>query len=124
MRLPLPKFEHPEEIYEAIIRENHSRDVRMAEILMSCGWTMVDAAWAAVNWDLRTMAAAIANERTKRKVRLTPLSEAELAELKRQMQTEKKATQPLRPKRTTRIIPRTTPRIGSRPPKKPGDPSA
>ena len=121
MRLPLPKLEHPPEIYEAIVREYHGKDVRMAEVLMACGWTMVDAAWAAVNWDLRTVAAAIANERAKRKVRLTSLSDAELADLKKQIQTEKKATQPIRPKRTTRIVPRTTPRIGARPPRKPGD---
>ena len=123
MRLPLPEREHPPELYEAIVRECHSKDVRMAEILMSCGWTMVDAAWAAVNWDLRTLAAAIANERAKRKVRLTSLSDTDVAELKKQIQTEKKATQPIRPKRTTRIVPGINAPTNPHPPKKPEGPS-
>jgi hypothetical protein len=107
----IPKFEHPEEIYEAIIREHRGNSLRMGEVLMACGWTMVDAARAVVSWDCRTIAAAIANERSKRKVRLTSLSEDEVAELKKQVQAEKKATAQLKPKRT--------PRIGLRPPHPP-----
>ena len=110
MRLPKPKFAHPAEIYQAIIQEHRSSETRMGEFLMACGWTIGDAAWAAVNWDLRTMAAAVANERAKRNLKLTSLAESEVAELKRQIQAEKKATGMLRPKRTTRII-RTTPRL-------------
>ncbi|MBE7158213.1 MAG: hypothetical protein INR62_07230, partial [Rhodospirillales bacterium] len=77
LRLPTPKFQHSEEIYQAIIREHLSSDVRMGEVLMACGWTLADAAWACVNWDLRTVAAAIADERDKRGLRVTTLSDAE-----------------------------------------------
>ena len=122
-RLPRPKFAHPPEIYQAIIQEHRSSEVRMGEYLVACGWTLADAAWACVNWDLRTVAAAIANERAKRNLRLTTLSESEMAELKKQIQAEKKATTMLRPKKTTRIVPRTN-RINLRPPKKPEDPPA
>ena len=120
-RLPRPKFAHPPEVYQAIIQEHRSNEVRMGEYLVACGWTLADAAWACVNWDLRTVAAAIANERAKRSLRLTTLSESELAELKKQIQAEKKATTMLRPKKTTRIVHRTN-RINLRPPKKPEDP--
>ncbi len=122
MRLPNPKFAHPPEIYQAIIQEHRSSETRMGEYLMACGWTIGDAAWAAVNWDLRTMAAAVANERAKRDLKLTSLAESEIAELKRQIQAEKRATGMLRPNRTTRIV-RTPPRLPPRPPKKPEEPS-
>lgn len=118
MHLPKPKFEHPEEIYKAIIREHRENATRMTEVLMACGWTMVDAARAIVQWDLRTLAAAIANERAKRKVRLTSLSEEQIAELKKQISAEKKATGAIHPKKTTRVI-RSALRTGSRPPQKP-----
>ena len=116
MRLPRPKRAHPLEIYEAIIREHRGSEVRLGEYLMACGWTLGDAGWAAANWDLPTLAAAVANERVSRKIRVTTLSEAEVAKLKAEIEVAatKKATANLRPKRTTRII-RTTPR----PPKKP-----
>ena len=86
MRLPIPKFVHPPEIYRAIIREHQESPLRMGEVLMACGWTIGDAAWTAVNWDLQTLAAAIAHERAKRHVQLTMLSEEEVAELKKQIQ--------------------------------------
>ncbi len=121
MRLPRPKFAHPPEIYQAIYTEFRENPVRMGEYLMACGWTIGDAAWAAVNWDLRAIAATIANERVKRSLKLTSLSEAEIAELKRQIQAEKKATTMLRPKKTTRIM-HHTPRTDSRPPHHPPDP--
>ena len=120
MCLSLPKFQHPPEIYAAIIQEHRSNGLRMGEVLMACGWRIGDAAKAVVNWDLRTVAAAIANERSKRNVRLTMLSEAEIAELKRQIQAEKKSTSPIRPKKTTRIV-RTVPRSSLWPPQKPPD---
>ena len=123
MHLPTPKFEHPEEIYQAIIREHRENSTRMGEVLMACGWTMVDAARAIVQWDLRTLAAAIANERAKRRVRLTSLSEDQMAELKKQTQAEKKHIAALRPKKTTRII-RTPPRPAPRPPKRADEPRA
>ena len=120
MCLPLPKFHHPPEIYEAIIQEHRSNGLRMGEVLMACGWTIGDAAKAVVNWDLRTLAAAVANERTKRSARLTSLTEAEGAQLQKQIQTDKKTTAALRPRKTTRIV--RTPRVGLRPPRKPGGP--
>ena len=123
MHLPTPKFEHPEEIYQAIIREHRENSIRMGEVLMARGWTMVDAAKAIVQWDLRTLAAAIANERAKRKVRLTSLSEEQLAELKEQVQAEKTNTAAIRPKKTTRII-RTPPKLTPRPPKRADEPKA
>ena len=123
MRLPLPKFTEPPEIYEAIIREHRSNAVRMGEVLMACGWTIGDAAWSAVNWDLRTMAAAIAYERAKRSAKLTLLSEVEVAQLRKEIQTVKKTTAALRPKKTTRIIHR-SPRINLWPPTKPEEPQA
>ena len=122
MCLPLPKFQEPPEIYEAIIREHHSNGIRMGEVLMACGWTIGNAAKAVVNWDLRMLAAAIANERTKRNVRLTMLTEAEVAQLKKQIQTEKKITVALQPKKTTRVI--RTLHVGLQPPRRPGEPPA
>ena len=104
MRLPKPKFEHPPEVYQAIIHEHQENPVRMGEVLMACGWTIGDAAWAAANWDLRTLAAAVAHERVRRKLRSTSLSENAVAGLKKQIQVETKAVTPLRPKRTTRIV--------------------
>ena len=123
MRLPTPKFAHPPEVYQAIIQEHRSSVLRMGEFLMACGWTIGDAGWAAANWDLRTLAAAIVNERAKRSLKPTSLSDSEVADLKKQIQAEKKATTVLRPKKTTRIV-HTTPRINLRPSKKPDNPQA
>ena len=120
MCLPLPKFQEPPEIYEAIIREHRSNGMRMGEILMACGWTIGDAAKAVVTWDLRTLAAALAHERAKRNVRLTMLTEVEVAQLRKQIQSEKKSTVALRPKKTTRVV--RTPHVGLRPPCKPEGP--
>ena len=122
MCLPLPKYQEPPEIYEAIIREHRSNGMRMGEVLIACGWTIGHAAKAVVNWDLRTLAAAIANERAKRGVRPTIFTEAEVAQLKKQIHTEKKSTVVLRPKKTTRVV--RTPHVGLRPPRKPGEPPA
>ena len=104
MRLPIPRLEHSPEIYEAILQEHRSSPVRMGEFLMACGWTIGDAAWAAVNWEPHTMAAAIANERVRRSLKLTSLSDREVAQLRQQIQAEKKNTTALRPKKTTRIV--------------------
>ena len=118
MRLPAPKFEHPPEIYQAILREHRENPVRMGEFLMACGWTIGDAAWAAVNWDLRTLAAAIANERTKRNLKLAPLSDGRVAELDKRILAEKKVANTLPPRKTTRIMrkPRTDTRPSQKPP--------
>ena len=104
MRLPKPKFSHPPEIYLAIIKEHRDCAVRLAERLQACGWAMADAAWAAVNWDLPTLAAAVANERAARDAKITLLSEAEVARLRAQLEGAKgpPATPPS--KKTTRII--------------------
>lgn len=117
MRLPAPKFEHPPEIYQAILREYRENPVRMGEFLLACGWTIGDAAWAAVNWDLRTLAAAIANERTKRNLKLTSLAGGEAAELDKRILAEKKTANALSPRKTTRIMRK--PQIDTRPSQKP-----
>ena len=116
MRLLTPKFEHPPEIYQAILREYRENPVRMGEFLMACGWSIGDAAWAAVNWDLRTLAAAIANERAKRNLKLTPLSGGKVAELDKQILAEKKAADMPPPRKTTRIMRK--PQVATRPPQK------
>ena len=117
MRLPTPKFEHPPEIYQAILREYRENPVRMGEFLMACGWTIGAAAWAAVNWDLRTLAAAIAIERTKRNLKLTPLPDGKVAELDKRILAEKKVVNTLPPRKTTRIVRK--PQIDIRPSQKP-----
>ncbi|MBE7158256.1 MAG: hypothetical protein INR62_07445 [Rhodospirillales bacterium] len=104
MHLPPPRFEHSEEIYKAIVREHRGDPTRMGEVLMACGWKMVDAARAIVQWDLRDLAAAIANERSKRKVPLTSLSEDQVVELKKQILAEKNAPLAQPAKKTTRIV--------------------
>ena len=121
MRLSEPEFAHPPEVYQAIIQEHRSSGLRMGEFLMACGWSIGDAAWAVVNWNLRTLAAAIANERTRRGVGATMLTEDEVALLKKQIQVEKKATTTLRPRKTTRIV-HQTPQIRVPARKKPGNP--
>ena len=101
MRIPKPKFMHPTLVYQAIIAEHRNSEVKMAERLQSCGWTLADAAWAAVNWDLHTLAAAVANERAARDMKLTNLSDGGLAKLRAEIEA---AQEPPRPKRTTRIM--------------------
>ena len=117
MRLPKPKFQHPPEVYQAIIHEHRENAVRIGERLMACGWTLADAGWAAANWDLRTLAAAVANERAARDSKPTNLSDGDLAKLKAEIDAAQKPPPPPRPRRTTRII-RTTPRLPQRPPKR------
>lgn len=120
MRIPKPKFRHPPEIYVAIIQEHRDNPVRMAERLQAGGWTMADAAWAAVNWDLRTLAAAVANERAARDTKPTSLSDGDLAKLREEIDAAQKPPATPRPRKTTRIM-RTTPRFTSRPPKRPDE---
>ena len=79
MRLPKPPFRHPPEVYQAIVQEHHDSPVRMAERLQHFGWTLADAAWAAVHWNPLWLAAAVANERATRGASITALSDAQLA---------------------------------------------
>ncbi len=125
MRLPKPRCCHPPEIYQAIIREGGNSHIRLAQHLQSCGWTLADAGWAAANWDLPTLAAALANERAQRNMRLTTLSDAEVATIKAELAASAatKATGSIQPKRTTRVV-RATSRLPARPPTKPEDPPA
>ena len=123
MRMPKPKFEHSAAVYQAIIAEHRDSEMKMAERLRSCGWTLADAAWAAVNWDLRTLAAAIANERARRKSSLTNLSDVNLAKLKVETEETKKSPLPSpTPRKTNRIktnrIPTAAPQL------RPSDPTA
>ena len=122
MCLPLPKFQEPPEIYEAIIQEHRSNGMRMGEVLMACGWTIGDAAKAVVNWDLRTLAAAIANERAKRVARRTSLTEAQVTQLEKQIRAEKITTAGIRPMKTPRSV--RTPHVDPRPPRRSGGPPA
>ena len=122
MRIPKPENNHSPEIYEAIIRECGRRPTRLGEHLQACGWTMAAAAWAIVNWDLPTLAAALANERAKRDKKPTTLSEAELAKIRADLAQAKPAVPPPQSKKTTRIarsLPEPTPRTpgGSEHPK-------
>ena len=122
MRLPKPEFQHPPEIYAAIIQEHRESAVRMGERLMTCGWTLADAGWAAANWELRTLAAAIANERAKRDTKPTNLSDGYLARLRAEIDAaQEPPPHPPRPRRTTRLM-RITPRLPLRPRKQTDEP--
>ena len=93
----------------------------MAELLQSCGWSLGDAGWAAVNWDITWLAAAIANEREERGAKLTSLSDAALAKIREEIKTAaNQPTEAAKPKRTNRIG-RTPPRLTPGDPKKPED---
>ena len=117
MRLPKPPFRHPQEVYLAIVREHQDNSVRMAERLQACGWTLADAAWAAVHWNPLWLAAAIANERATRGTKITSLSESELAQFRAEIKEGKKPPAAPRPRKTTWIM-RTAPRLTPRPPTK------
>ena len=117
MRLLKPSFQHPPEVYLAIVREHHNNPVRMAERLQACGWTLADAAWAAVHWNLTWLAAAVANERATCGTSITTLSDAQLAKLRAEIDEAKKPPDTPKPKRTTWIM-RTTPRFTPQPPTK------
>jgi hypothetical protein len=56
MRIPKPKFKHSPEVLGDIIKANGSDPVRLAHCLQQLGWSLGDAAWAAVNWPLTWMA--------------------------------------------------------------------
>ncbi len=66
MRLPTPELRHPPEVYQAIIAEHEGSAERLGARLEQLGWSMAEAAWAAVNWSFTWLAAAIASERERR----------------------------------------------------------
>ena len=66
MRLPKPKMLHPPEVYAAVVAEHRGDPMMMAQRLEQLGWSPADAAWAAMNWDVALLAAAIVHEREKR----------------------------------------------------------
>lgn len=103
MRLVKPKLNHPAEIYLAILRQNGSDAVRLAQRLQQLGWTLADAAWAAVNWDTTSLAAAIATEREARGLKPSSLSEADLDKLRAEICSGTPPELP-KPRRITRII--------------------
>ena len=66
--------------------------MRMGEFLMACGWTIRAAAWSVLNWDLYTLAAAIANEKAGREFKLSPLSANRVTKLAMLVRSGNKAT--------------------------------
>jgi hypothetical protein len=123
MRPLKPKLQHPPEVYQAIIREHRENALRMGERLMAYGWTLADAAWSAVNWNLLTLAAAVANERAKRDTKPTSLSDGDLDKLRAEIDAAQKPPHTSRPRRTTRIM-RTMPKLPQRPSKRGDEPKA
>ena len=103
MRLAKPKLNHPAEIYIAILRENESDPMRLAQRLQQLGWTLADAAWAAVNWDATLLAAAVADQRQARGLKPTSLSDADLDKLRAEISSGAPRELP-EPRRTTRVI--------------------
>ncbi len=110
-----PPLRHPPEVLEAIIQEHTGDPVQMACRLHYFGWTLAEAAWAAVHWDLPTLAAAVAKERAARDSKLTNLSDGDLAKLRAEIDAGQKPAFAPRLKRTTRIV-QTAPRPTTQPP--------
>ena len=102
MRPDKPDHKHPPEVHAAIAKEHGYDPVRMAQLLQQLGWTLADAAWAAVNWETSWLAAAIANEKVARGMKPTSLSESALEKLKVEI-TAGKPLGPPKPRRTNRI---------------------
>jgi hypothetical protein len=113
VRLPKPKFKHSPEVHADIIQANGSDAVRLAHCLQQLGWTLADAAWAAVNWPLTWMAAAIANERDVRGTEAASLLDADWEKLRAEVSGVE--PEPPKPRRTNRI--HRTPRIPDKPKK-------
>lgn len=95
MRIKKPKMDLAPEVYAAIVQDHGSDALRLGQSLQSLGWTLADAAWAAVNWSLEWMAAAVAVEKQKRNMKLHTFSEAALTALRAELATK--------PRRTPRI---------------------
>jgi predicted alpha/beta-hydrolase family hydrolase len=101
MRIPKPKFKHSPQVHADIIKANGSDAVRLAHCLQQLGWTLADAAWAAVNWPLIWMAAAIANERDVRSTEAASLLDADWEKLRAEVSAA--LPEPLKPRKTNRI---------------------
>lgn len=103
MRTLRPKLNHPPDVYVAIVKEHGAQPVRMAQTLQSLGWTLADAAWAAVNWTPEWLAAAIATEKQGRGIKLHSLSDDAVAILRAKPSSAKPPAL-VKPCQTTRII--------------------
>ena len=64
----------------------------MGEFLLACGWTIRAAAWSVLNWDLYTLAAAIANEKADRGLKFSPPSVNKVAKLAKLVRSGNRAT--------------------------------
>ena len=111
MRLPKPKSKHSSEVLAEIIKANGSDPVRLAHCLQQLGWSLADAAWAAVNWPLAWLAVAIANERDVRSTEAASLLEADWEKLRAEVSAV--VPEPPKPRKPNRI--HRTPRIIDKP---------
>ena len=66
MRPSRPKLNHRPDVYAASVRAHGAQPLRLAQTLQSLGWSLADAAWAAVHWTPEWLAAAIATEKQGR----------------------------------------------------------
>ena len=103
MRARRPKLNHPPHVYAAIVQEHGAQPLRLAQTLQSLGWSLADAAWAAVNWTPEWLAAAIATERQKRGIKLPSPSE-DAATLPGTIPSSASRPAPLKPRQTSRLI--------------------
>ena len=100
MRKPLPKLTHTPEVLAAILQEHRAEPLRLAQSLQSLGWTLADAAWAAVNWSPEHLAEAIASEKQRRRIALhTPNASPKV----------RKTTRIIRDKKPTKAVTRKAP---------------
>ena len=104
MHLRKPKLDLPSEIYAAIVREHGSDSLRLAQSLQSLGWSLVDAARAAVDWPLEWIAAAVATEKQRRGMKLHTFSPEALAALRVELAGSQPPADPGRPRKTPRVL--------------------
>ena len=89
----------------------------MGEFLLACGWTVEEAVQAVVDWDLYTLAAAIANEQAGRGFKLSPVPAQKIAKFAKLVHCGKKASAKDLSKKHAQVA-RSTIRINLRPPSK------
>ena len=75
MRPSRPKLNHLPGVYAAIVQEHGAQPLRLAQTLQSLGWSLADAAWAAVHWSPEWLAAAVATEKQGRGIKPPSLSD-------------------------------------------------